>query len=120
LKVDCSNCKQCCNFYFFSGEVMTFDELRKNFFYTENLCNTFFDKTEENYYIGQACRQIKKGKCSIYDSDHFPFTCAFYPLFLTGTSFDNAQLYIDKNCPQWKNILNQIKEDKNITDIIPI
>lgn len=111
IKIEhCLECKECCSFSPFAGKKLTIKEFEDHFSFTEKLCDTFFKKIEDKYLIAPRCKQNENGKCKLYNTPEFPFACAMYPFILGVNRSGKYDLLIDRNCPNWKSVLNDKAE----------
>lgn len=121
LNVNCASCKECCHFHLFVGEQMTLKELQQEFFFTIEQCDTFFEKKKDIYTIGSSCRFMKDGKCTIHDkSEQYPLSCAIFPAVLVEDKKNKTHIAIDRNCPQFKRIKEDFKNDDFLQNFLAI
>lgn len=104
---NCFECRQCCNFSQYKGKKLSAEKLYKHFSFTKRLSEIFFNKEKELYIIEDNCKCYKNGKCSIYQTDNFPFACAAYPFMIAVKKDGNHKLVIDRNCRYWREAVNQ-------------
>ena len=112
IDVDCGDCKLCCRFSYLSGQWLTLNEAEVEFGFNTELCDTYFLKKDDYYFVDEFCIQYKNNKCSIHEKPQLPITCGLYPFFIVEDNKKRQYLAIDKNCPCWKKLV--LKEIINI------
>lgn len=119
IDVNCAQCLQCCHFHLFVNEHVTLEELEDNFFYNQELCDTFFKKENGTYFVKESCIQDNNGICRIHD-DNLPSLCALFPFMVVYTKKNTIELVVDKNCPEHKNLLIAIKNQETHAEIMEL
>lgn len=110
VEVNCSKCLQCCRFHFYQGQTLSYKKLHDSFFFTRELCDTFFEKRGKNYLIKDCCRFYKDGLCQVHDSFKLPAICALFPFMTVVDDSGERLLVVDCNCPQWEVAAVRISE----------
>ena len=101
IEINCKDCTLCCHHSLFVGKSLSLSELEALFFFNERLCNVFFNRKKNLYYIDKTCTKYSNKECIIHNTNEYPMICATYPLIFV---YNNKYSYIaiDKICPQWK------------------
>lgn len=120
VEVDCSSCLQCCRFHFYQGKTLTYKKLQESFFFTRELCDTFFEKRGEKYLIQSFCRFYKDGLCAVHESGRLPAICALFPFMLVTDEFGEKLLAVDCNCPKWEDAVAGISDVKHKKELIEL
>lgn len=120
VKVDCSSCLQCCHFHFYQGKELTYKRLHDSFFFTRELCDTFFKKRADRYLVGDCCRHYSSGRCSVHDSPALPAICALFPIMLVLDKKGEELMAIDRNCPQWRVVEAKLKDSEYKNRVISL
>jgi len=120
IDIDCGECKECCHFHLFIGEILSLKEIETLFFFNKKLADTFFKNTDDEYLIDTECINHYNNKCLTHHTKDYPCICALYPLILAKNIDSKIKIYLDKNCPQWKNILKNLEDVKYINNILQI
>jgi Fe-S-cluster containining protein len=118
IKVNCKNCGLCCHFHVNVGKALNYKELSKDYFFSPHLCDILFYKNNSRYSIEKTCKHYLHKKCFIHgEESYYPATCALFPLVLAKDSSKQEQLYIDQNCPQWKEVVKSLENKNNIEEL---
>ncbi len=108
VDVDCGDCEKCCRFSSDLGAKYSYEELPFNCFPRE-LCDTLLLKENDKYVISEECRQYETG-CKLFDKQERPNFCTLYPLMVAVSNRGRVNVFVDKNCPKWKEIRARYKD----------
>lgn len=121
ISANCGSCRQCCHFHIYIGETMSLEDLQKEFFFTREQCETFFEKKKTRYKIGKSCRFMHKGLCTIHDNpEQYPLSCAIFPAVLVTDKKNKTHVALDKNCPDFEKIKVSFKNDDFMANFLQI
>ena len=77
------------------------DKMQNSFFFSTKLCDIFFEKSDNKYFIDKHCRHYKNNSCSIHGDSSYPSICALFP-YMIARRRGKLGLFIEKTCPESK------------------
>jgi Fe-S-cluster containining protein len=111
IHVDCTNCRLCCHFQVSTGKWLTKKSLARAVPFAEYWYGVFFIQKNNRYLMQPSCRHYSGNSCTIHEKDILPPACALYPVLVTGNK-GSLDIYIDRQCPRYQDIVNQLSNSK--------